>query len=75
MAHAKVLSEASMAKVNEFIKETGVMYSITEVAAILSKSPYTVAKYAKEGKLEGSKLNGHWYFRKKQIKDFMNGGK
>lgn len=75
MAHAKVLSEASMAKVNEFIRESGIMYSVTEVAAILGKSPYTVARYAKEGLLEGNRINGRWYFTKEQIKDFMKGGK
>ena len=74
MAHAKVLSEASMAKVNEFIRESGIMYSVTEVAAILGKSPYTVARYAKEGLLNGGKINGRWYFTKEQIKEFMRGG-
>lgn len=74
MAHAKVLSEASMAKVNEFIRESGIMYSVSEVAAILGKSPYTVARYAKEGLLNGGKINGRWYFTKEQIKEFMKGG-
>ena len=74
MAHAKVLSEASMAKVNEFIRESGIMYSVSEVAAILGKSPYTVARYAKEGLLNGGKINGRWYFTKEQIKEFMRGG-
>lgn len=75
MAYSKELSETSKAKVDEFIRESGTMYSVNEAAAILGKAPYTIAVYVKKGQLHGQKVGGRWRFTKEQINEFLKGGK
>lgn len=51
---------------NEYLKTE-------EVAEILSVTPYTVRKYARQGKLPGSKINKSWRFKKSAILKLLNG--
>ena len=71
MAYAKNLSEESRKRVEDFFRENGMLYTINEAAAILGKSQYTVKKYIKDGKLEGTMVGSRWCVAKAAIEAFL----
>ena len=65
------LSPESLARVQDYKARHETLYTIKEVAAITSKSVYSLRKYLQLGKMECTKIQGRIWFSEKQIEDFM----
>ena len=50
------------------------VYSIKEIAEMLSVTTVTVHNYVKSGKLDARKIGGAWYVSEETIKAFVSGG-
>ena len=74
MGYSKSMSEESRKRVEDFFRENGMLYTINEAAAILGKSQYTVKKYIKDGKLEGTMVGSRWCVAKAAIEAFLRPG-
>lgn len=75
MTQVNGLTEGSRKRVDDFVRENGVMYTLAETAAILGRSQRTVMNYVKDGLIEGTRIGGRWSFRKESINKFLKGGK
>ena len=50
------------------------LYTVDEIAEMVSMTTRTIRNYIKDGLLKGKKLGGQWRFTEEDIKNFMDSG-
>ena len=49
------------------------LYSLKELATLLSVTQRTLQTYIKDGKLKGQKIGGKWQISESNLRKFVNG--
>ena len=49
------------------------LYTLYEVAEILSVTPRTMSTYLKNGRIPGQKIRGRWMITEENLRAFMSG--